>query len=58
MALGKGYPESGSKNNSALHWDMILDLREEGKIILDNEVIQEKGNFTNSNIDFKKIFNK
>jgi len=58
MALGKGYPESGSKNNSALHWDMILDLREEGKIFLDDEVIQEKGKFTNPNLNFEKIFNK
>ncbi|MCL5429683.1 MAG: aminopeptidase [Chloroflexi bacterium] len=27
MALGAGYPETGSKNNSAIHWDMICDLR-------------------------------
>ena len=58
MALGKGYPESGSKNNSALHWDMILDLREEGKILLDDQVIQEKGKFTDPNLNFEKIFNK
>ncbi len=58
MALGKGYPESGSKNNSALHWDMILDLREEGKILLDDEVIQEKGKFTDPDLNFEKIFKK
>ena len=27
LALGKGYKETGSKNESALHWDMIKDLR-------------------------------
>jgi aminopeptidase len=27
MALGNSYPETGGKNSSALHWDMICDLR-------------------------------
>ena len=29
MALGAGYPETGSKNHSAIHWDMICDLRKD-----------------------------
>ncbi|GAI43827.1 unnamed protein product, partial [marine sediment metagenome] len=45
MALGAAYPECGGKNESALHWDMILDLREEGRITADGEVIFEKGKF-------------
>jgi len=45
MALGAAYPECRGKNESALHWDMILDLREEGRITADGEVIFEKGKF-------------
>lgn len=32
LALGKGYPESGSKNTSAIHWDMVCDLRQGGEV--------------------------
>ncbi len=45
MALGAAYPECGGKNESALHWDMILDLREEGRVIADGEIIFEGGKF-------------
>ncbi len=31
MALGAGYPETGSKNESAVHWDMVSDLRHGGR---------------------------
>jgi hypothetical protein len=31
LALGKSYPETGAKNQSALHWDLILDLRKGGR---------------------------
>jgi len=44
MALGKGYPESGSKANSAIHWDMICDLRE-GQIWVDDVLFYENGKF-------------
>jgi aminopeptidase len=47
LALGKGYPESGSKNRSGLHWDMVCDLRENGKVYADGELIQENGRFLN-----------
>jgi len=43
MALGNGYPETGSANVSALHWDMIKDLREEGKVYVDGKVFMAKG---------------
>jgi aminopeptidase len=46
LALGRAYEEGGGVNKSALHWDMIKDLREEGKIIVDGKIIQEKGKFT------------
>lgn len=46
MALGAGYPESGSTNKSALHWDMICDLRQGGEIQLDGETVSRDGRFT------------
>ena len=47
LALGKGYPESGSKNKSAIHWDMVCDLRRGGRITADGELISENGKFLN-----------
>ncbi len=43
LALGRSYPETGGKNESALHWDLICDLRRGGRITADGEVIQENG---------------
>ncbi|MFX0015676.1 MAG: aminopeptidase [Promethearchaeota archaeon] len=44
LALGSGYPESGSKNQSAIHWDILKDMKsEESKILLDNEIIYTAG---------------
>jgi len=48
LALGKAYPEGGGKNKSAIHWDMIKDLRRGGKIFIDGKLIQKNGKF-----DFK-----
>lgn len=45
MALGAGYPETGSQNESAIHWDMICDLREGGKIWVDDELLYQDGKF-------------
>ena len=45
LALGRSYPESGGRNVSALHWDLILDLREGGTIWADDEVLQRDGRF-------------
>lgn len=45
MALGAGYPETGSKNHSAIHWDMICDMRDGGEILVDGERFYENGNF-------------
>jgi aminopeptidase len=35
LAIGRSYRESGGKNDSAVHWDMIKDLRKEGELFLD-----------------------
>jgi aminopeptidase len=45
MALGSGYPETGSKNESAIHWDMICDLRHGGEIHVDNILMYKNGKF-------------
>lgn len=43
LALGRGWPATGSKNDSALHWDMIKDLRRGGEIYLDGTLVQKDG---------------
>jgi aminopeptidase len=43
LALGASYPHIGGKNVSALHWDLIKDLRGGGRIELDGEIVQENG---------------
>jgi aminopeptidase len=45
MAVGTGYPETGSQNRSAIHWDMICDLREGGRLEVDGNVLQADGRF-------------
>jgi aminopeptidase len=45
MALGAGYPETGSQNKSDIHWDMICDLREDSQIKVDGEVVYKNGEF-------------
>lgn len=45
LALGRSYPETGGVNASAIHWDLITDLRQGGRILLDGEVWQENGRF-------------
>ncbi|MBL8090023.1 MAG: aminopeptidase [Anaerolineales bacterium] len=45
MALGAGYPETGSKNKSAIHWDMICDLRTDSEILVDGELFYKDGQF-------------
>ena len=45
MALGAGYPETGSHNKSAIHWDMICDLRTDSEILVDGELFYKNGQF-------------
>jgi aminopeptidase len=45
MAVGAGYPETGSKNESAVHWDMICDMRDGGEIWVDDELLYKDGRF-------------
>jgi aminopeptidase len=43
LALGASYPETGGKNQSLIHWDMVKDLRRPGRIECDGELVQEDG---------------
>ena len=45
MALGAGYPDTGSTNRSAIHWDLICDLREQGRVTVDGVPFLEGGRF-------------
>lgn len=45
MALGAGYPETGSKNKSIIHWDMICGMKDDSEIVADGEVIYRNGEF-------------
>jgi aminopeptidase len=45
LALGRSYPETGGKNASAVHWDLICDLRTGGTLTADGELVQANGRF-------------
>jgi aminopeptidase len=45
LALGRSYPETGGKNASAVHWDLICDLRAGGTLTADGDLIQANGRF-------------
>jgi aminopeptidase len=45
LAVGRSYPETGGTNESALHWDMICDLRAGGRLTADGETVMEDGAF-------------
>jgi aminopeptidase len=45
MAVGAGYPETGSKNQSAIHWDFICDMRDDSEIVVDGELFYKNGQF-------------
>ena len=43
LALGTGFPQSGSKNVSGIHWDMLKDMRESGEIYVNGKLIYKNG---------------
>ena len=45
MALGSSYPATGGTNQSAIHWDMVCDLREGGEIWVDGALFAKDGKF-------------
>jgi aminopeptidase len=42
LACGAGYPESGSKNDSGIHWDMLCDMND-AEIIVDGDLFYKNG---------------
>lgn len=45
LALGQSYPETGGVNASALHWDLIIDTRTNGRITADGQLVMENGSW-------------
>jgi aminopeptidase len=45
LALGKSYPETGGVNESALHWDLVCDLRRDSEGFADGELVYKDGRF-------------
>jgi aminopeptidase len=45
MALGAGYPETGSHNKSIIHWDMICGMQKDSEILVDGDVVYKNGKF-------------
>ncbi len=43
VAVGTGFPDLGGTNVSTVHWDIVKDLRSDGRIYLDGELVQENG---------------
>ncbi len=45
LAIGAGFIETGGNNESAIHWDMICDMKQGGQIFADGQLIYENGQF-------------
>jgi aminopeptidase len=45
IALGRSYPECGGTNTSAIHWDIVKDLRREGAVLVDGTAVLQNGKF-------------
>jgi aminopeptidase len=45
FALGAGFADLGAQNESALHWDLVCDLREDGEVCADGELVWRSGRF-------------
>jgi aminopeptidase len=45
IALGNSYPESGGKNKSAIHWDILKDMKKDGEIYADDKLFYKNGKF-------------
>jgi aminopeptidase len=45
LALGRSLPDAGGKNNSAIHWDLVKDMKRDSQIYADDELFYENGVF-------------
>jgi len=55
MAIGDSMPEAGGLNRSTIHWDMLCDMRNGGKIYADSELFYENGEFIEGILDKNNI---
>jgi aminopeptidase len=46
LAIGNSYTSTGGTNGSAIHWDIVKDLRTEGRILADGRLVQENGRWS------------
>ena len=60
IALGRAYPQVGGTNQSAIHWDIVKDMRQEGGVFLDGKLIYSKmGKFLDLRVeDGRSIFSR
>jgi aminopeptidase len=45
VALGAAFQDLGGRNESGLHWDLVCDLREDGEVYADGELVWRAGRF-------------
>jgi aminopeptidase len=45
IALGLGFPNTGSLNQSSIHWDMVHNMKNDGEIRIDRELFYQNGRF-------------
>ena len=51
LALGSGFEQTGGRNESGLHWDLICDLREDGEVYADGDLVWKAGSFVHDPIE-------
>ncbi len=45
LAVGASIPEAGGKNQSALHWDMVCNMKKDAEILADGKAVYRNGKF-------------
>lgn len=50
LAVGRGFPNLGGKNVSAIHWDIVKDVRQNGRIEVNGELVQENGEWLHTRL--------
>ena len=50
LAVGRGFPNLGGKNVSAIHWDIVKDVRQNGRIEVNGELVQENGEWLHTRV--------
>jgi len=45
IALGNAYLETGGLNKSAIHWDILKDMKRDSEIFADGKLFYKNGKF-------------